>query len=55
MTTDKETDESWDIFIIRKINSRLGSRANTMKRKVEADYEQLFRLVFSSFHGQKIN
>jgi hypothetical protein len=32
-----------------------GSRASTVKKKFEADYEQLLRLLFLSFHGQKIN
>ena len=35
--TDKETDESWDIFIIN------------VKKKFEADYEQLLRPVFLCF------
>ena len=31
----------------------LGSQASTVKKKFGADYEQLLRLVFLSFHGQK--
>jgi hypothetical protein len=42
LATDKETDESWNIFIIGKINSGFG-----------ADYEQLLRPVFYVFMGKK--
>jgi hypothetical protein len=31
----------------------LGQLALLGEKKIWADYEQLFRLVFSSFHGQK--
>jgi hypothetical protein len=33
----------------------LGSRAVLVKKKFGADYEQLLSIVFSCFHGQKIN
>ena len=46
-STDKETDESWDIFIIWKINSGLVWAAGQYcEKKFGADYEQLLRLVF---------
>ena len=46
--TDKETDESWEIFIIWKINFGLWAMgwAGLWKKKVWADYEQLLRPVF---------
>ena len=52
-TTDKETDESWDVFII--FWAGLGSRAVLVKTKFGADYEQLLRPVFLCLHGQKID
>ena len=40
--TDKETDESWDMFIIWKINSGLVRTAGQYcEKKFWADYEQL--------------
>ena len=57
-TTDKETDESWDIHIYNMKNqfwAGLGSQAVLVKKKFGADYEQLLRPVFLCFHGQKIN
>ena len=47
-STDKETDESWDIFIIKKNQfwAGLGSRALLVKKTFGADYEQLLRPVF---------
>ena len=56
-TTDQETDESWDIFIIWKINSGLVWAAGLYlwKKKFGTVYEQLLSAVFSCFHGQKIN
>ena len=55
-TTDKETDESWDICIYNMKNqfwAGLGSRASTVKKKFGADYEQLLRPVFYVFMGKK--
>ena len=48
MNTDKETDVSWDIFIIWKINSGLWAVgwARLWKKKVWADCEQLCRPFF---------
>ena len=48
MNTDKETDVSWDIFIIWKINSGLWAVgwAGLDCEKVWADYEQLLRPIF---------
>ena len=54
--TDKETDESVDIFIISKINSGLWAVGCglgwTVKKNVWANYEQLLRAFFSTFCGQ---
>ena len=33
----------------------LGNRAVIVKKKFGADYEQLLRPIFLSFHGQKMN
>ena len=43
--TDKETDESWDISMIRKTNLAVGW-AGLQRKKVWADYEQLLGLFF---------
>ena len=55
-TTDKETDESWDIFYNMKnqFSAGLGSRASSVKKKVWADYEQLLRSLFFMFSWAKI-
>ena len=53
-----ETDESVLGHIYNMKNqfwAGLGSQASTVKKKFGADYEQLLRLVFLSFRGQKIN
>ena len=56
LTTDKETDVSWNIFMIWKINSGLWAVvwAGLWNKRVLADYEQLLRPFFSLFRGQKI-
>ena len=52
--TDKETDESWDIFMIWKINSGLvWATGQYCEKKFGADYEQLLRPVFYVFMGKK--
>jgi hypothetical protein len=38
-----------------EILAGFGQVGITEKNEIWADYEQLFRPVFSSFHGQKIN
>ena len=51
LITDKETDESWDIFMIWKINSWLVLAAVPVLWKI--DYEQLLKPVFYVFMGKK--
>ena len=47
ITTDKETDDSWDIFIIWKINSGLVWAAKpVLWKKFGANYEQLLKPFF---------
>ena len=54
--TDKETDESVDIFIISKINSGLWAEGWAgLKKKVWPNCEQLLRPGFLTFDGQKNN
>ena len=45
----------WDLFMEHELRFvlDLGRLALLKKKKIWADYEQLFRPVFSSFHGQK--
>ena len=44
----------WDIFMEQELRFGLNLRQLALlKKKVWADYEQLFRPVFSSLHGQK--
>ena len=55
-TTNKETDESWGIFIIWKINSGLVWAAGQYcEKKVWGQLWATFEAVFLCFHGQKIN
>jgi hypothetical protein len=56
-STEKRTDVWSRDFIIWKINSGLWAVvwAGLWNKRVGADYEQLFRSVFLSFYGQKIN
>ena len=56
-STNKETGESWDIFIKWKINFRLcavGS-ARLWKKPLCHNHEQLLMPVFLSFHSKKID
>jgi hypothetical protein len=54
--TNKETDVSWDIFMIWKINSGMWvvGWAGLWKKKVWANYEQLLRPGFLVFMGKKL-
>ena len=52
LSTDMETDVSWNIFVIWKINSGLWAGLDC-KKKCFVNYEQLLRVVFSNYCGQK--
>ena len=45
--------EIWARRVLAEIWAGFGPVGITGKKKIWADYEQLFRPVFSSFHGQK--
>ena len=53
-STDKETDKSWEKFILWKVNSGLvWAAVQYCEKKFGAYYEELLRLGFLCFHGQK--